>query len=407
MRAMEGLTPRQREVLALVAKGHTNGEIAEMLGISSDGVKWHVGEILARLDVRSREEAAEWWRREGRTGARARRWIGGLRFVPLAGAGLAGVAIVAATLVIVALQAGGGHSEKVAAAAAATTPATVPSPTPTLAVFLPDGPLPFRVCSEIDGYRKLTAMEMTDVFHNRRFGDGIRPDPIYWPLFLSDFYWMPEPHAVSANVEVVAFSKGTWTGTAPPSPDSCGSGGRQGETFQALSMYDHRVLAMEVRNGILKVTVTEARNSFERIEYPEPSLPRGPIDKSGTPLVNGLRVVNGSGQVLATRGPGPGNWEFRDDGSFVSGFIGAGAPNPQQLELTRAADIELFCTRVANAVTFREAKGETKVAWYGACGDAWTPAAEIHLDAGSWAVSVDGDGFYTLLAKGSPRPCRC
>jgi DNA-binding CsgD family transcriptional regulator len=56
-----GLTERQREVVELLALGYSNAEIAKSLGISLDGAKWHVSEILARLDVWSREEAADWW----------------------------------------------------------------------------------------------------------------------------------------------------------------------------------------------------------------------------------------------------------------------------------------------------------------------------------------------------------
>jgi len=56
-----GLTGRQREVIELLALGYSNAEIAESLDISLDGAKWHVGEILARLDVGSRKEAADWW----------------------------------------------------------------------------------------------------------------------------------------------------------------------------------------------------------------------------------------------------------------------------------------------------------------------------------------------------------
>ena len=57
-------TPRQREVLTLLARGRTNREIAEELGISLDGAKWHVSEIITRLGVQSRDEAAEYWRHE-------------------------------------------------------------------------------------------------------------------------------------------------------------------------------------------------------------------------------------------------------------------------------------------------------------------------------------------------------
>lgn len=58
------LTSRQREVLKMLAHGRTNAEIASELGISLDGAKWHVSEVMARLDVESRDEAADWWRAE-------------------------------------------------------------------------------------------------------------------------------------------------------------------------------------------------------------------------------------------------------------------------------------------------------------------------------------------------------
>jgi DNA-binding CsgD family transcriptional regulator len=56
----ETLTPRQQEVLELLREGMTNREIAEKLDISTDGAKWHVSEILARIGVTSRDEAARW-----------------------------------------------------------------------------------------------------------------------------------------------------------------------------------------------------------------------------------------------------------------------------------------------------------------------------------------------------------
>ncbi len=54
------LTPRQWEVLALLREGLSNEQIALRLGISVDGVKFHVSEILGKLGVGSRNEAAQW-----------------------------------------------------------------------------------------------------------------------------------------------------------------------------------------------------------------------------------------------------------------------------------------------------------------------------------------------------------
>jgi DNA-binding CsgD family transcriptional regulator len=53
-----GLTPRQHEVLGLLATGATNGQIAEALVLSAKTVDHHVSAVLAKLGVASRQEAA-------------------------------------------------------------------------------------------------------------------------------------------------------------------------------------------------------------------------------------------------------------------------------------------------------------------------------------------------------------
>jgi len=54
---MRDLSPRQREILALVAAGRTSKEIAGELGISESTVNWHIANVFARLGASSRAEA--------------------------------------------------------------------------------------------------------------------------------------------------------------------------------------------------------------------------------------------------------------------------------------------------------------------------------------------------------------
>ena len=61
----DALTHREREVVALVAKGASNKEIARVLFISERTARTHVSNILIKLGLRSRTQAALWAIREG------------------------------------------------------------------------------------------------------------------------------------------------------------------------------------------------------------------------------------------------------------------------------------------------------------------------------------------------------
>jgi DNA-binding CsgD family transcriptional regulator/streptogramin lyase len=110
------LTPRQREVLALMARGMTNFEIATQLGLSLEGAKYHVSEILARFDVATREEAIDVWKAERNLGNRLRRNLATLGS-PTAWRWLAGSATaVAAVVTLVLLMRQGGNDAPVSTA---------------------------------------------------------------------------------------------------------------------------------------------------------------------------------------------------------------------------------------------------------------------------------------------------
>ncbi|GAB4333251.1 MAG: hypothetical protein Kow0010_19510 [Dehalococcoidia bacterium] len=150
-------------MLDLLANGYTNGEIAGRLGITLDGAKFHVREIMSKLGVDSREDAAAYWRERnslrGRL-SRAQRAIVAavsLRAALVAIAGLV-VAIGGAAAALM-LLAGGDDPEPAAAtptdvpasptgATASLSSTATPSPTPGPSAI---GGAPLRVLELQEG----------------------------------------------------------------------------------------------------------------------------------------------------------------------------------------------------------------------------------------------------------------
>lgn len=67
------LTPREWEVLALIRDGLTNEQIAERIGVTIHAARYHVSQILSKLGVATREEAAAWQLERERAAGRSAR----------------------------------------------------------------------------------------------------------------------------------------------------------------------------------------------------------------------------------------------------------------------------------------------------------------------------------------------
>ena len=55
-----GLTQREREILQLVSEGNTNGDVARILWVTEQTVKFHLANIFRKLNVTNRTQASRW-----------------------------------------------------------------------------------------------------------------------------------------------------------------------------------------------------------------------------------------------------------------------------------------------------------------------------------------------------------
>ena len=138
------LTPAEWRVLEALREGGTNAEIGARLGISADAVKYHISNMLGKLELRDRRALAAWRPEERRRlGAvfavpaalayvvRPLVWVG-IGTAAAAGVTVAVVAAVAVVAVVLVGLPGSGEPSSIALPSLATPEATsTPAPTPT------------------------------------------------------------------------------------------------------------------------------------------------------------------------------------------------------------------------------------------------------------------------------------
>ena len=136
------LTPAEWRVLDALREGGTNAEIAARIGVSTNTVRYHVSNMLAKLELRDRRALAAWRpeERRGRLGAvlavpavlwavvgRPLVWVG-MGTVAVAGAVVAVVAAAGVVVAVVVLASGGGDASPFATPAVVATAQGEPGP---------------------------------------------------------------------------------------------------------------------------------------------------------------------------------------------------------------------------------------------------------------------------------------
>jgi DNA-binding CsgD family transcriptional regulator len=415
-------TPRQRAVLDLLARGYTNGQIAEELGISLDGAKYHVSEILQKLGVDSREEAAEYWREFNSPRARIGRAIslalllGPMRAVLIAAAGVLALGA-AVTFVVVGSRGSspGGTSHAIESATTAVAPTEIATfeatPQPP-----PDGPVAFKTCEVNMEWKRPSLTEMRDVLTDKRFGDGKRPYLIDFALYLSPAYFIGEVHSVSVNKDTVAMSRANDAVGQPPASGTpfarlCGSDEfSQDKDFQSVWLVDHRAVSMRGVAGTLVVEVEPDPHTFQAVNFPDPALLRGQLG----PRFVSLRVEDKHGRPLFSNSmvPRGGMVGYEDDGRLRFASL-SGLGGDLAFELYTPQEVEIIGQSIApldGRLSITDGSGSVIREINGILGPAneWITLTTASLPAGRYTVRFASQnsqfGGLLVLPAGTPWP---
>lgn len=405
--ATHELTERQREVLRLIAEGRTNAEIAERLDISLDGAKYHVREILGKLGVESREEAAAAWRGRRRPSARvgrAIRGVFGFGAWRLAGAAAVICISAAAAIAFLLMRSSPVDLERAQPAGTQTVlvadpPSPTPAPTPVPIPF-PDGPVTFRICDS-SSWSKPGPAQMADLWHQSVGGlDELFAPPVLLSAYLLDFITLAEPYGASINKGPFMLSGRTrdeWSSTQA----KCLAGTSVGDAFQEAWFIGYVPTHLEAQGGRLTVTAAAAPGTFHAFVYPDPPGPRGFTNLTSL-------VVEGSSGNEIFRQDGPNAVQYSPEGELLFATIVAQAP--LELHISRPTSIEVYCSGElpGSTLAIREPSGAAgQRIPLPACSKPGDLEATFALALGTWTVEIE-DLFprlvFYLLPAGAVDP---
>lgn len=417
------LTRRQREVLRLIAQGKTNFEIAKALGISLDGAKWHIREIMAKLGCDSRDEAVAVWRsrqsvrqRVGRAIGAAWGFAGSPAWQIAASVGLA-VALIAAFAVVISNRA---DEEDGAAPLAGETPTPSPLTSPVVApttVKFPDGPIAFRSCGT-SSWTRPSLSEMADVFTNARFGltrgtTTLRPAPVYFSYYLKQVYRIA-PRAVSANIESVALSGSNKLRSGPTTPlipatKPCDQTFRQDRAIEYHEFWfiDMVPVGVQLDAGVLTIEAERMPGSFTDFVFPDPPVTAPSVgtkdQNSLLPAFRELRVRDATGRLIYSHGLS-GEVQYAEDGGLVSATAAFGN-GEVEFEIRGQPQTVVVYATVASGLQMVDVRDASGVIWPSdatlAAPETWHEVFRGELPVGKYRVG--GSGILVVPA-GTPLP---
>jgi hypothetical protein len=219
--------------------------------------------------------------------------------------------------------------------------------------------LDFTVCAWRDDWRRRSFDEMAQAFHDRRFGDGTRPSPVNFSLYLSNFAYLATPTSNSINKERVAFLG--LTGNDPVETlrrndcDYYRASPRRNQAGELWS-FDYRLLELRYSDTQLVALVEAAPGLFQDVTFLHPP-------EAGFRL---FQVVDTSGRQLYESAP---DWAWQLDQAGRLDFLlvqTKGSVETSSFQLDAAARLQLIAggdTPAAEASLRDEAGAGQEVRW--------------------------------------------
>jgi hypothetical protein len=281
--------------------------------------------------------------------------------------------------------------------------------------------IPFTVCSQRSDWQKPTPDEMTQVFTDRRFGDGVAPDPLEYTNYLTPFYF-PEPFGAAVNKYSNAFG-GFW--------DNSGNLEQFCDRTQLRADYDrhgglhgftpigYRTVEVRLQGSDLVVVVEAGFDGWQEVIFPYPVDGAALNSRS---VITSRQVVDASGRLLYQElWPSTGvAWQqsLQYDASGRLQFVVIGGILPYgSAPITISPGqppLRLFSASPAQAVgpgslRVLDAAGRevARIDWQSGAA-VWQPLGTLDPPAGTYTLRFDDarhDWYhFVLLAAGVPLP---
>lgn len=270
----------------------------------------------------------------------------------------------------------------------------------------------YRVCARAETWATPTSSEVEGLFTNPRFGDGLRPSPLSYSLYVQDFYWIRSPTAVSANVELVAFSGQTLKANSGNFVRLCdyaslAASAQRGDSFESIWLKGWDVESIERGGDLLSVHVKAAMGVFEDVVFPFPPT-------STLADVRAVEAIDSAGSRVF-RQDQKSTWEVTSKGLRFAWFSGAAEitiPATGGGATGDAMQATLFSGTGANSggtARVLDANGmeRSRVSWTNR-NDPWEAVASLELPASGYTVVVEsgGSGGFLLLPSSKPQPMK-